>query len=183
MGCGGTMSQWSPFRVYSSTHLQCVFHYMFISGVSNKIYMQLKATLVFPLSRLRLTSSCGSDFWGDEKGLWYICACSYLGWNKIFALWEPHLLGQYSVIYGFTKSFTSLCHKKSFSAREDYFQPKENISCNNKLSPNSRNIMSCHKKLLFPFFDIDYLFCKWFPVDLFPWEEKKSYTRKYFFCD
>ena len=56
------------------------------------------------------------------------------------------------VSWGFI-SFISSCNKESYSGRKDYFQPMEKISCNNKLSPASRNyfliqnIISWPKKL------------------------------------
>ena len=81
--------------------------------------------------------------------------------------------------WGFV-SFTSSCHKKSFSVRK---YPMENISYNNKLSSASRiyflpqNILSCLKKLLLFtrthcfLLEIDNYFCRWFPVALFTWEK------------
>ena len=100
----------------------------------------------------------------------------YEGWSitdqggiKYFASWEPHLLGQCFAWDSMMRdswassgliSFTSSCHKKSFSARKDYCQQKEKISCNNKWSLASRNyflpqniiycpkkFISCHKPL------------------------------------
>ena len=84
------------------------------------------------------------------------------GGIKYFVLWEPPLLGQYFLfeIAGFTatwglESFASSCHKKSFSVRKDYFQPKEKSHLK-KLFPAtkhyflSQRIISCDKKLLFP---------------------------------
>ena len=69
------------------------------------------------------------------------------------------------------------------------FLTKRNISCNNELSHTSRNyllpqnIISCPKKSFLVtrnyycfLLEIDYLFCKWFPVALFAWE--KDFLKK-----
>ena len=111
---------------------------------------------------------------------------------KCFTLWEPHFLGQYfawdsQANLGFI-SFTSSCHKESFSDRKDYFQLKENISCIKKIIP-------CHKTLypvlindfLSQEIMVSYLILITNSVNdsqlLSSFEKKKSQSKKYFSCD
>ena len=59
-------------------------------------------------------------------------------------MWEPHFVGQDfardCMIHGLYKFYFFMSKaKESFSARKDYFQPKDDISSNNILSFATRN--------------------------------------------
>ena len=63
--------------------------------------------------------------------------------GKYFTWWEPHLLGKYfdkSVIHGIAGALHVLIlhvTRNPFLPEKKYFQPKENVSRDNKLSPAS----------------------------------------------
>ena len=81
-----------------------------------------------------------------------LCIVQCPGWHKIFRFvgtsppWPIFRLRQCDsrACWGFI-SFTSSCHKKSFSARKDNIQQKKNIFLHNKYILVT-GIFSCHKK-------------------------------------
>ena len=70
------------------------------------------------------------------------------GGIKHFALWEPHLLGQDSVIYGLVGAF---CQKRKFPTKEEYFMQQLIQSRLKKyFTATEHYFLSCKRALLGP---------------------------------